>query len=97
MTESRKQPSQPAQADPQRQEFEAAVTQARQQLRAQAAPEGAQAMPSLRGIWQVLAHALSDSAILDRLWSLWKEWRAAHGGTTEPTPQPPAPPPEPAS
>jgi hypothetical protein len=94
MTESRKQPSQPAQGDQaQRQQFEAELQQARQQLASGAAPggtpAGAQAMPSLGKIWTLLNKALTDSHIVEWLWSKWQE---AH-----PTPQPPAPPPEPAS
>jgi hypothetical protein len=92
MTESRKQPSQPAQGDQaQRQQFEAELSQF---TRHAGTPAGAQAFPSGGTILAALAELLKNGGIKDQLLAIWERLK---GGTTEPTPQPPAPPPEPAS
>jgi hypothetical protein len=93
MTEPRKQPSQPAQADQaQRQQFEQECAQLQHGPHT---PAGAQAFPSGMTIFAAIAELLREGGIKDQLFELWKKLK---GGTTEqPTPQPPAPPPEPAS
>jgi hypothetical protein len=81
-----------------RDRFEAELAEARDELGGRdEAPAGAEAFPSVKDIWGVLAKALSDPAVVKRLWDLWQ---ALHGGGQNPTPAPapaPPPPPEPAS
>jgi hypothetical protein len=80
-----------------RERFEAELAEAQGHIEDRAAPETAEAFPGLKSIWGVLAKALSDPAVRDRLWQLWQ---ALHGGGNSPAPTPapaPPPPPEPSS
>jgi hypothetical protein len=77
--------------DADRAQFDAELQEARRQLATHAAPAGAQAMPGLAVIWHAIAAFLGSGDNVEALWSLWKQWKAAHGGESTGATAPPEP------